>query len=98
VNSEIWIPTILVQKSYGAKMQSIATGLVLLVLGCGVAVSMSSPYYGAGAGADDAVAVEISVAAPAGLNAAMTDVARAFESRTGNHVHLTFVDADTLYS
>jgi molybdate transport system substrate-binding protein len=98
VNSEIWIPTILVQKFYGAKMQSIATGLVLLLLGCGVAVSMSSPYYGAGAGADDAVAVEISVAAPAGLNAAMTDVARAFESKTGNHVHLTFVDADTLYS
>jgi molybdate transport system substrate-binding protein len=96
VNSEIWIPTILVQKSYGAKMQSIATGLVLLLLGCGVAVSMSSPYYGAGA--DDAVAVEISVAAPAGLNAAMTDVARAFESKTGSHVHLTFVDSDTLYS
>jgi molybdate transport system substrate-binding protein len=79
-------------------MRSIATGLVLLFLGCGVAVSMSGPYYGAGAGADDAVAVEISVAAPAGLNAAMTDVARAFESKTGSHVHLTLVDSDTLYS
>ncbi len=27
----------------------------------------------------------------------MTEVARAFESKTGNHVHLTFVDSDTLY-
>jgi molybdate transport system substrate-binding protein len=89
---------ILVHKSDGGNMRSIATGLALLLLGCGVAVSKSSPHYGAGAGADDAVAVEISVAAPAGLNAAMTDVARAFELKTGNHVHLTFVDSDTLYS
>jgi molybdate transport system substrate-binding protein len=92
------VKVILVHKSDGAKMRNIAMGLVLLILGCGVAVPESSPYYPAGRGGDDATGVEISVAAPASLNAAMTEVARSFESETGNHVRLTFADSASLYS
>jgi molybdate transport system substrate-binding protein len=87
-----------VHKFDGAKMRIRAMALVLLILSCGVAVPESSPYYPAGRGADDATGVEISVAAPAGLNAAMTEVARAFELKTGNHVRLTFADSASLYS
>jgi molybdate transport system substrate-binding protein len=73
-------------------------GLVLLILGCGVAVPKSSPCYAGERGADDSAGVEMSVAAPAGLNAAITEVARAFESKTGNHIRLTFADSADLYS
>lgn len=82
----------------GQKMRETAVGLVLLILGCGVAVPESTPYQAGGGGTDDSAGVEISVEAPAGLNAAMTEVARAFESKTGNHVRLTFADSASLYS
>jgi molybdate transport system substrate-binding protein len=72
-------------------------GLVLLIFGSGVAAPMSSPCS-AGRAADDSSGVEMSVEAPAGLNAAITELARAFESKTGNHVRLTFADSDSLYS
>jgi molybdate transport system substrate-binding protein len=92
------VKAILVNKSDGANMRNIAMELVLLILGCGVAVPESSPCNPAGRGADRGAGVEISVAAPAGLDAAMTEVARAFESKTGNHVRLTFADSASLYS
>jgi molybdate transport system substrate-binding protein len=79
-------------------MRNTAIKLLLLILGCGLAVPDSSPCDSGGRGADDAAGVEISVAAPAGLNAAMTEVARAFEQKTGNHVRLTFEDSASLYS
>ena len=79
-------------------MRHTAIKLVLLILGCGPAVAISSPNYAAGRGADDAAGVEISVAAPAGLNAAMTEVAQAFEEKAGHHVRLTFADSASLYS
>jgi molybdate transport system substrate-binding protein len=59
---------------------------------------MSSPNHAAARGADDAAGIEISVAAPAGLNAAMTEVARAFEEKTGLHIRLTFADSASLSS
>jgi molybdate transport system substrate-binding protein len=59
---------------------------------------MSSPNHAAARGADDAAGLEISVAARAGLNAAMTEVARAFEEKTGLHVRLTFADSASLSS
>ena len=74
-----------------------AVKLVLLILGCKTAVAIS-PNYAAGRGADDAAGVEISVAAPDGLNVAMTELARAFEEKTGLHVRLTFADSASLYS
>jgi hypothetical protein len=49
--------------------------LVLLILGCGVAVPESSPHDAGGRGADDSGGAEMSVEAPAGLNAAMMEVA-----------------------
>jgi molybdate transport system substrate-binding protein len=76
--------------SDGARMRRIAITLVLLILGCGPAVG--------GRVADDAVGVEISVAAPAGLNATLAEVAQAFEEKTGRHVRLTFADSASLYS
>jgi molybdate transport system substrate-binding protein len=79
-------------------MRHTAIKLVLLILGCGPAVAISSPDYAGGRVADDAVGVEISVAAPAGLNATLTEVARAFEEKTGRHVRLTFADSASLYS
>jgi len=79
-------------------MRHTAIKLVLLILGCRPAVAASSPNYAAGRGADDAAAVELSVAAPAGLNAVMTEVARAFEEKTGHHIRLTFADSAGLYS
>jgi molybdate transport system substrate-binding protein len=79
-------------------MRDAAIKLLLLILGCGLAVADSSLRDSGGRGAEDAAGVEISVAAPAGLNAAMTEVARAFEQNTGNHVRLTFADAASLYS
>ena len=84
--------------SDGAKMRGTVIGLVLLILGCGLAFPDSSPYYAGGGGADVSTGVEISVAAPAGLNAAITEVARAFEQKTGNHVRLTFADSASLNS
>jgi molybdate transport system substrate-binding protein len=89
---------ILVHKFVGVNMRDIAVGLALLTLGCGVAVPQSSPHNTAGGGADDGTVVEISVLAPAGLNAVMTDVARAFQSKTGNHVRLTFEESGRLYT
>jgi molybdenum ABC transporter molybdate-binding protein len=77
-------------------MRHTAITLVLLILGCGPAVAISSPHYGRGA--DDAADSEISVAAPTALNAAMTEVARAFEEKAGHHVRLTFADSASLYS
>ena len=88
----------LARESDGARMRYTSIKLVLLILGCGPAVAISSPNYAAGRGADDAAGVEISVAAPAGLNAAMTEMARAFEVKAGRHVHLTFGDSASLYS
>jgi molybdenum ABC transporter molybdate-binding protein len=79
-------------------MRHTAINLVLLVLGCVPAVAGSSPNYTAGRGAEDAAGVEISVAAPAGLNAVMAEVARAFEQKAGHHVSLTFADPASLYS
>jgi molybdate transport system substrate-binding protein len=79
-------------------MRGTVIGLVLLILGCGLAFPDSSPYYAGGGGADVSTGVEISVAAPAGLNAAITEVARAFEQKTGNHVRLTFADSASLNS
>jgi molybdate transport system substrate-binding protein len=79
-------------------MRYTAIKVVLLVLGCGTAVAMSSPNHAAARGADDAAGIEISVAARAGLNAAMTEVARAFEEKTGLHVRLTFADSASLSS
>jgi molybdate transport system substrate-binding protein len=87
-----------VHNSDGAKMRGTVIGLVLLILGCGLAFPDSSPYYAGGGGADVSTGVEISVAAPAGLNAAITEVARAFEQKTGNHVRLTFADSASLNS
>ena len=87
-----------VQNCYGARMRNTAIKLLLLSLGCGLAVPDSSPCYAGGRGADDSAGVEISVVAPAGLNAAMTEVAKAFEQKTGNHVRLTFADSASLYS
>jgi molybdate transport system substrate-binding protein len=87
-----------VHNSDGAKMRDTVIGLVLLILGCGLAFPNSSPYYAGGGGADVSTGVEISVAAPAGLNAAITEVARAFEQKTGNHVRLTFADSASLNS
>ena len=71
---------------------------MLLILGCGPAVAISSQDYAGGRVADDAVGVEISVAAPAGLNATLAEVAQAFEEKTGLHVRLTFADSASLYS
>jgi molybdate transport system substrate-binding protein len=71
-------------------MRHIAIELLFLILGCGPAVAISSP--------DNAVGIEVSVAAPAGLNSAMTEVARAFEQKTGRHVRLTFADSASLSS
>jgi molybdenum ABC transporter molybdate-binding protein len=79
-------------------MRHTAIKLVLLILGCGPAIAISSPDYAGGRVADDAVGVEISVAAPAGLNATLTEVARAFEVKTGRHVRLTSADSASLYS
>jgi len=47
---------------------------------------------------DDSSGVELSVAAPAELNSAISEVAAAFEQKTGNHVRLTFGDSASLYS
>jgi molybdate transport system substrate-binding protein len=86
-------------ESDGARMRHTAIKLVLLLLACGPAVAISTPNYAGGRGAaDDAAGVEISVAAPPGLNTAMTDVARAFEEKTGHHVRLTFTDSASLSS
>jgi ABC-type molybdate transport system substrate-binding protein len=84
--------------SDGARMRHTAIKIALLILGSGSAVAISSPDYAGGPVADDAVGVEISVAAPAGLNASLTEVARAFEEKTGRHVRLTFADSASLYS
>src|ERR1700733_4853411 len=80
------------------RMRHTAIKLMLLILGCGPAVAISSPHYAGRGVADDVAGVEISVAAPAGLNATLTEVARAFEEKTGRHVHLTFKDSASLYS
>ena len=82
---------------HGYGMRHTALTLMLL-LGCGPAVAIGSPNYAGGRGTEDAAGVEISVAAPAGLNTAMTEVARAFEEKTGHHVRLTFADSASLYS
>jgi molybdate transport system substrate-binding protein len=79
-------------------MRQTGIKLVLLILGCEPAVAIGSPHYAAARAADDAAGVEISVAAPAGLNAAMTEVAQAFDEKTGRHVRLTFADSASLYS
>jgi molybdate transport system substrate-binding protein len=79
-------------------MRHTAIKLVLLIIACGPAVAIGSPTFAGGRGAEDTASVEISVAAPAGLNAAMTEVARAFEKKTGRHVALTFADSASLYS
>jgi molybdate transport system substrate-binding protein len=68
------------------------------ILGCGLAVPDSSPSYAGERGVDDSAGSEISVAAPAGLNTAISEVARAFEQKTGNHIRLTFADSASLYS
>ena len=86
------------QGSDGARMRHTAITVVLLILGCGPASAISSPEHAGGRVADDAVGVEISVAAPAGLNATLTEVAQAFEEKTGRHVRLTFEDSASLYS
>jgi len=86
------------QGSDGARMRHTAITVVLLILGCGPASAISSPEHAGGRVADDAVGVEISVAAPAGLNATLTEVAQAFEEKTGRHVRLTFADSASLYS
>ena len=80
------------------RMRHTAIKLILLILGCVPAVAVSSPDRAGGGVADDAAGVEVSVAAPAGLNATLTEVARAFEEKTGRHVHLTFEDSASLYS
>ncbi len=79
-------------------MRHTAIKLLLLILCSRTAVAINSPNYAAGRGADDAAGVEISVAAPDGLNAVMTEVAQAFEEKTGLHVRLTFADSASLYS
>src|ERR1700691_3507082 len=86
------------QGSDGARMRHTAITVVLLILGCGPASAINSPDHAGGRVADDAVGVEISVAAPAGLNAPLTEVAQAFEEKTGRHVRLTFADSASLYS
>jgi molybdate transport system substrate-binding protein len=85
-------------ESDGARMRHTAIKLVLLLLGCGPAVAIGSPNYAGGRGADDAAGVGISVAAPPGLNTPITEVARAFEEKTGHHVRLTFTDSASPYS
>jgi molybdate transport system substrate-binding protein len=88
----------LAHEADGAGMRNTAITLVLLILGCETAIAISGQNRTGGRGADDAVGAEISVAAPAGLNAAMTEVARGFETKTGVHVSLTFADSASLSS
>ena len=40
--------------------------------------------------------IELSIAAPDDLNSALTDLARHFEHKTGNHIHFTFADSTSL--
>ncbi|MGA8874768.1 MAG: molybdate ABC transporter substrate-binding protein [Candidatus Korobacteraceae bacterium] len=40
--------------------------------------------------------IDLSIAAPDDLNSALTELARHFEQKTGNHIRLTFADSATL--
>ncbi len=79
-------------------MRDAVIALLLFIFGCRLAAPNSIPYYAGARGADDPAGVELSVAAPAELNPAITEVAGAFERKTGNHVRLTFADSASLYS
>jgi len=79
-------------------MRDTLIGLLLLIVSCGQAAPTSIPCHTGGGGTDDSSGVELSVAAPAELNSAISEVAAAFERKTGNHVHLTFGDSASLYS
>jgi ABC-type molybdate transport system substrate-binding protein len=78
-------------------MRDAVMGLLLIIVGCGQAAPISIPCDG-GRGADHSSGGELAVAAPAELNSAISEVAAAFEQKTGNHVRLTFGDSASLYS
>jgi ABC-type molybdate transport system substrate-binding protein len=78
-------------------MRDRAIGLFFIIFGCGLAAPIRTPYQAGGLRADDSAAVELSVAAPEELNPAITEVAEAFEQKTGNRVRLTFGDSASLY-
>jgi ABC-type molybdate transport system substrate-binding protein len=70
-------------------MRDTVIGLLLIIVGCGQAAPISIPCDAGGRGADHSSGAELSVAAPGELNSAISEVAAAFEQKTGNHVRLT---------
>lgn len=72
--------------------------LLLGIISCGMAAASSMPFQAGPSNTDAATSVELTVAAANELNPALSDVARAFEKKTGDRVHLTFGDSTSLYS
>jgi molybdate transport system substrate-binding protein len=74
------------------------TALLLAVV-CEIAAPQAPSLQATGAGkaanSSAPSGVELSVVADAGLNPALAQVARAFEQKTGNRMHVTFTFADS---
>jgi molybdate transport system substrate-binding protein len=73
------------------------SGLLLAFAACGLAAGLGLPCAAGGQTAREP-GVELSVAAPSGLNAAMIELASAFERKTGVRVRFTFGDSASLSS
>jgi len=67
------------------------------MVGCGLATLVTLAQQAAGSGTTDSASVELTVAAAAELDPALSEVARAFEQKTGAHVRLEFGDSADLY-
>lgn len=65
------------------------------IAACGLATP-ALPHQ-SGGGASDSAGVELAVASAAELDPALTEVARAFEQKTGTHVRVEFADSADFY-
>lgn len=80
------------------KLRHTVTRLLLRIVCCGFAATSSMANQAGPSKTDAATGVELTVAAANELNPAISEVARAFEQKTGDRVHLTFGDSASLYS
>src|SRR5262249_45396312 len=73
-------------------------GLLCGALVSVLAVPSALPYPTAQPKPHPAASVELKIAAADELSPALTELAEAFEKRTGRHIDLTFADSASLYS
>jgi molybdate transport system substrate-binding protein len=84
----------LVAKNLKEKMRTFFWGILLGLIGGGLAVASRVPIQSS---TGTSTGVELAVAASSQLEPTVTEVARAFERKTGTHVRLVFGESDELY-